>query len=416
MKKILTILVCVFLLTALAVPVLAAGSASLSVSDSAVHRGETFTVTISVSNVKSCSYGGIEVTFGSAFELIDGECLIDGVGMDYFVVADKEGGFAFDAPKNLSGKIFKLTFKVKNDAKFASDTISVSVRVNSEATDMEKSVKVTVSCDHKYGSWNNASDSKHSRKCSVCGNVETKSHTYDHDCDTTCNDCDATRTITHSFGEEWISDETGHWHACTTCGEKTGFAEHVPGAPAGEYTDQICTDCSFVLAPALGHQHKYGDSYVTDAASHWTKCLGCGEETEHIAHSYGSDCDPSCEECGYERTVVHKPGSTWTGSAQAHWKVCTECKERLEQSDHIWDGGTVTEQASWQKPGTMEYHCGVCGTVRSEEIPALTVAEALPWWGWLIVGAVGGAVITLLIGLAIILPNTMRKGKGRFSN
>lgn len=418
MKKILIFVLVAVMLTALAVPAMAAGSASLSVSNSTVHRGDTFTVTVSLSGVKNCSYGGLEITFGSAFELIDGECLLENVGMDYFVVADKEGGFAFDKPRDLSGKIFRLTFKVKNDAKLnAKDTISVKVRVNSEATDLQKSASVTVACDHKYGSWNVASDtSKHTRKCNTCGNVETKSHTYDNDCDTTCNDCSATRTITHAFGTDWIGDETGHWHACATCGEKSEFGEHVPGAPAGEYTDQICTVCNYVLASALGHQHKYGETFETDAGGHWTKCLGCGEETAHVPHSFGSDCDTACDECGYERLVQHKVSDTWTGSAQAHWKVCSECSARLEQSDHIWDGGTVIEEAGWNKPGKISYHCGLCKTERTDEIPALTVMEALPWWGWMVIGAVGGVIVTVGVGLAIILPGSLNKKKGRFSN
>lgn len=415
MKKILTFIICVCLLTALAVPALAAGSASLSVSDSSVHRGDTFTVTVSVSGVDSCRSGGIEVTYDSKFELTGGEWLIDGAALADFSVSSKDGVFALDSAKKLSGKIFKLTFKVKSDAAFASGQIGIKLSLNGEDGDINKTVKVTVSCDHKYGSWNKA-DSNHSRKCSICGNVETKDHSYDHDCDTTCNDCGATRTTTHSFGTEWLNDETGHWHACTTCGEKADFAAHVPGAPAGEYTDQTCTVCDFVLATALGHQHSYDDSYVTDAGSHWKKCLGCGEETEHIAHSFDNDCDTTCDTCGYERAVLHNIGDKWAGSTQAHWKVCEDCGARLEQNDHIWDGGTVTEEAGWKKPGKIVYHCGICKEEWTDEIPALSMTQAMSWWVWLLIGVVCGVVLTVGVGLAIILPNTLRKSKGRFSN
>ena len=100
MKKILTFIICVCLLTALAVPALAAGSASLSVSDSSVHRGDTFTVTVSVSGVDSCRSGGIEVTYDSKFELTGGEWLIDGAALADFSVSSKDGVFALDSAKN----------------------------------------------------------------------------------------------------------------------------------------------------------------------------------------------------------------------------------------------------------------------------------------------------------------------------
>lgn len=415
MRRLSLFVLCMLLCAALAVPTLAAGSASVSVSDSSVHRGDTFTVSISVSG-SSIKSGTFDVTYGSAFEFVSYEFKTDALIKDYKPEA-AVGVFTFKEEQKVSGVICVLKFKVKNDAKFASDTISVDITTTgSDGFTAEKTTKVTVTCDHKYGSWNKASDSEHSRKCSVCGNVEKKSHTYDHDCDTTCNDCSATRTTTHSFGTDWLSDETGHWHACTICGEKSEFAEHIPGAPAGEYTDQICTVCNYVLATALGHQHKYDETYVTDATSHWTKCLGCGEETEHIAHSFDSDCDTTCDECGYERQVLHKVSEEWSGSAQAHWKVCSDCGARLEQSNHIWDGGTVTEEAAWKKPGKIVYHCGLCGAEWTDEIPALALTEAMPWWGWMLAGAACGAVVVVGVGLAIILPNTLRKSKGRFSH
>ncbi len=415
MKKVLTILLSLFLLTALAVPALAAGSASLSVSDSTVHRGDTFTVTVSVSGVGSCRTGGIEVTYDSKFELTGGQWLIDGTTLADFNVSSKDGVFALDSAKKLSGKIFKLTFKAKSDAKFESGSITVKLSLNTADGDLSKSVKVTVACDHKYGSWNGSGD-KHSRKCSTCGNVETKSHVYDHDCDTTCNDCSATRTTTHSFGTDWLSDATGHWHACGTCGEKSEFAAHIPGEPAGEYTDQTCTTCNFVLATALGHQHKYDETYVTDAAGHWQKCTGCGEDTAAVAHVYDDDCDETCDTCSYERLVQHKVSEKWHTSTQAHWKVCDDCQNRLDQGDHIWDTGTVLKEPALKQPGQIEYHCGVCNAKWTDEIPALTLTQALAWWVWLLIGVVGGAVLTVGIGLAIILPNTLRRNRGRFSH
>ena len=415
MKKVWMILLCLCVVVALAVPALAAGSASLSVSPSTIYRGETFTVTVSVSGVGSCRSGGIEVSYDSKFELISGEWLISGTTLADFNVTSKDGVFALDSAKSLSGNVFKLTFKAKSDAKFESGSISVKLSF-AGASPIEGSVNATVSCNHKYSSWSNAGASGHSHKCSICGKTESASHTYDHGCDTSCNGCGATRSTSHTFGEEWISDETGHWHACTTCGEKADVAEHIPGEPAGEYTDQVCTECNYVLAVALGHQHRYDKTYLTDANSHWQKCLGCNEPTEAEPHIYDSDCDTTCDICAYERAVLHKEGDKWHNSTQEHWKVCSDCKARLYQTKHIWNSGTVLQEAGYDQPGKIEYFCETCKATHVEEIPGLTLLQAMPWWAWMLIGAVGGIILTVVAGLAIILPKILLKSKGRFAH
>ncbi len=418
MKKILIGILCMCLLAALAVPAMAAGTLKLSVSDSSVHRGETFTVTVSVSGVDAYKRGGITVSYDSKFTLTKGEWLIDGAFFTEFDVSDKVGTFVFSEAKKLSGSVFKLTFKANSDAKFESGDISVKLTLGTSdaGTELKNTAKVTVSCDHKYGDWTKSSSTQHSRKCGTCGNTQKASHTYDHDCDTTCNDCGATRTTTHSFGTEWVSDESGHWHTCSNCQERSDFSAHVPGAPASEYTDQLCVECEFLMAPALGHTHKYDEAYLKDEAGHWQACTGCGEETEAVPHVFDGDCDTDCNTCGQERTVIHKEGESWETSSQAHWKVCTNCQTRLEQSDHIWGSGTVIEEAAYNQPGKMEYHCGVCNAKWVEGIPALTVFQAATWWMWLAAGGIGGVVVTVLLGLAIILPLSHRKNKGRFSH
>ena len=69
--------------------------------------------------------------------------------------------------------------------------------------------------------------------------------------------CGATEgtALGHSYANGWSSDETGHWHACQNagCTSKADFAAHTPGAAATETTAQTCTECGFVIAPALGH-------------------------------------------------------------------------------------------------------------------------------------------------------------------
>ena len=43
-----------------------------------------------------------------------------------------------------------------------------------------------------------------------------------------------------------------HWHECSVCSEKKDEAAHIPGAEATAATAQICTECDYVIAPAIG--------------------------------------------------------------------------------------------------------------------------------------------------------------------
>ena len=62
----------------------------------------------------------------------------------------------------------------------------------------------------------------------------------------------------HNWDTAYDSNETHHWHNCTNANcpttednQKNGYAVHTPGAAATETTPQTCTECGYVLAPAL---------------------------------------------------------------------------------------------------------------------------------------------------------------------
>ncbi|MBE6926325.1 MAG: hypothetical protein E7461_05710 [Ruminococcaceae bacterium] len=78
-------------------------------------------------------------------------------------------------------------------------------------------------------------------------------HTYQNDCDPECDFCHAVRETTHKYSTSWSADENGHWYECTACKEKKEAAvPHTPGPAATDKDPQICTDCGYVLAPAIG--------------------------------------------------------------------------------------------------------------------------------------------------------------------
>lgn len=56
----------------------------------------------------------------------------------------------------------------------------------------------------------------------------------------------------HTYDTSWKADATNHWHECTANdGEKSGVAAHTPGAAATIEHGQVCTVCSYEIAPKL---------------------------------------------------------------------------------------------------------------------------------------------------------------------
>lgn len=269
--------------------------------------------------------------------------------------------------------------------------------------------------------------------CASCQETKTQTiakldHAYDNACDTTCNyDCGTTRQITHSYRNKWSSDAKNHWHACSVCGAQKDLEAHTPGAEATEWSAQTCTDCGYVIKGALGHTHDYSQTYVTDEVGHWYACSGCDELLSYADHSYDNDCDADCNVCGYTRQVTHSftevwvsdetqhwhecavcyakgdaaehtfaaeaadgsyctvcnymltsgPSHThvfegsWSGDGNGHWQVCS-CGEKSEVSAHTWDEGVVTREPTQTVAGVKTHTCTVCGEQKQETIASLS--------------------------------------------
>ena len=271
------------------------------------------------------------------------------------------------------------------------------------ATKTETIAKLTT---HTYGSWTKVNDTTHKHVCSVCSKEETANHTwnsgavtkkatckeegvktytcttcsatkteaiakltthtYDNACDTACNVCGLTRTITHSYKTEWRKDKTNHWHECSVCKDKKDSAAHTPGAAATEKTAQTCTTCGYIITPALGHKHSYATTWTTDDAGHWYTCSGCEEKGSYAKHNFENACDKDCSVCGYTRETEHKFAEAWTTDANNHWHVCSGCGLKQDEAAHE-PGAAATEKTAQT--------CTICGY---EIAPALGAKETEP--------------------------------------
>jgi hypothetical protein len=267
---------------------------------------------------------------------------------------------------------------------------------------------------HTYGEWV-GDETNHWKECTCGEKTEVTAHTAnadDGDCTTavTCQHCDQIMTAakTHVFTGEWSKDADGHWHVCANNGCKATDTKvgHTSGGAATETTAEICTECQYVIAPALGHtctvgekqtgkeatcttpgwkdyykcsgcdktytdeactdeitdleaskasegkltaDHTYGE-WISDETNHWKECT-CGEKTEQGAHT-DSDGNNKCDAC--DKTMISEPSHThtygeWVSDGTNHWKECS-CGEKADSAAH--GGGTAT--------CTAKAKCSVC--------------------------------------------------------
>ena len=113
MKRLFTWVLCLGVLCGLALTANAAGSMRISASSATVTRGETITLSVSLSNSDAIGSGGIILGFdGSAFEIVGGSCGVSGAALAEVSAANGGGVFALQEPKVVSGQIFTIKLKV----------------------------------------------------------------------------------------------------------------------------------------------------------------------------------------------------------------------------------------------------------------------------------------------------------------
>lgn len=180
-----------------------------------------------------------------------------------------------------------------------------------------------------------------SHTCTVCSTTATlpieklTTHKYTDDCDEVCNICDETRTGKHKYSKYWSMDQKEHWHQCVLCAKRIDVAAHQPGAAATETTPQICWLCKYVLKPAIGHEHHYSEELTVDETGHWYACSGCGEKKDYEEHVLYSSCDSDCAVCSYTRETEHSFSAGWSSDSTGHWHSCSECGAQSEFEAHV---------------------------------------------------------------------------------
>ena len=226
--------------------------------------------------------------------------------------------------------------------------------------------------DNHSGILNNdwkSNDTKHWKEYACCGaHAEEAAHSGG---TATCQNKAVCSTCNKPYGNlgshvpasTLSKDASGHWHACQTpnCNEQLAFAAHTPGPAATEDAPQLCTVCSYELAPALAHTHVWGAWISNGDGTHTRTCAKDGSHTETNACSGGiATCQNSaiCSVCntayGAKDMTNHTGGTEVRGSVEATTSTegytgdtyCKGCDTKLA------DGKTIPKKDSGSSGGS----------------------------------------------------------------
>ena len=423
----------IFIIGIMVLPVNAAGNPEITVSDASGNIGDEVTVIISFTSNPGIAGFNADITYDkNNLELTDmsGNSGFGGSFMGNVI----KSKFVWYNASNITstGTFTTLKFKIKDTAKPNTYEIGLSYSQgdmsNADGDDVTATIhagKITVTCNHTYGSWEKNTAENHKHTCKVCGNVETAAHTWDSGKVTeapthtkegtktyTCTVCGETKTEKveklkeHSYGE-WIKhDDKQHKHSCV-CGD-TQYAAHTWNSgkvtkaatckDAGEklYT---CTACGETKTEAIAktNNHTYGSWEKNTAENHKHTCKVCGN-VETAAHTWDSGkvtVKPTsttkgqtvytCTLCGETKTVEtdyshsHSYGIKWHYDNNMHWHECTGCGSKQTPRAHTFGEAKIITPATHTSTGKAEYKCTVCGAAVEKEIAKITEHNFGEW-------------------------------------
>ena len=346
----------IFIIGIMVSPVNAAGNPEITVSDASGNIGDEVTVIISFTSNPGIAGFNADITYDkNNLELTDVSGN-SGFGGSFMGNVSKSKFVWYNASNITStGTFATLKFKIKDTAKPNTYEIGLSYSQgdmsNADGDDVTATIhagKITVTCNHTYGSWEKNTAENHKHTCKVCGNVETAAHTWDAG--------KVTEAPTHT-------KEGTKTYTCAACGEtKAEKVEKLKDHSYGEWTKHddkqhkhscICGDTQYAA-------HTWDNGKVTkaatckDAGEKLYTCTACGEtKTEAIA-----------------KTNNHTYGSWEKNTAENHKHTCKVCGN-VETAAHTWDAGKVTEAPTHTKEGTKTYTCTVCGETKTEKVEKL---------------------------------------------
>ncbi len=226
----------------------------------------------------------------------------------------------------------------------------------------------------------------------------------------------------HDFSGEWLSDDTNHWHACTTkkhtdvadVAEHTFDAGVVTTAPtetAEGVLTLTCTVCKHQKTKVLAkvaHVHKFNESvWEKDDTHHWhpATCAHTDQKSAFENHVWneGVITTPAtettegektytCTKCEQTKTSsigkldhVHTfDTENWDFDSENHWHpaTCGHADEKNALAPHTWNEGVITTPATETTEGIKTYTCTKCGNTKTSSIGKLDHVHTFDTENW----------------------------------
>ncbi len=185
--------------------------------------------------------------------------------------------------------------------------------------------------------------------------------------------CGYVEPHTHNYSELKF-DVDSHWYECS-CGAYEIKENHNPGAEATESTDQKCTECNYVITPALGHVHTL---HLTKVDAKPQSCTATGN-IEYYTCSCGkwfTNNTATTEIIDKSRVVIEKDAHKYESlkkTATEHWWECS-CGDKDGLEEHHGGIATCTQKAVCTDCGT-EY-----GSKKSHSYTELKQSATQHWY------------------------------------
>lgn len=383
MKKITSIILSLILVLAMALPVSAAGANVSANLPSEVKRGDSVTVSVSVSGCENADTGSVAINYdNSKFEITSGGWTISGTQLKDFQTANGDGVFMLSSVGSVNGSILSFTLKAKDTAAIGNTTIGISMSFKNGATDVgsgsvNKTIKVSCKT-HSFGSWTEVSGAtcttagKEQRTCGACGTAETRNiNALDHNwgswSQTQAPTCTGTGTQKRTCGR-CSQPET---KAIPATGHSMGSWSTTKGATCTETGTQTrkcskCTHTETKTIAALGHNFSSPEvtkqPTCTETGTQTGTCTRCKQTTSQsikaTGHKYSSWADKTAATCT-------------AGGVQE--KKCTKCDnvqtKNTEALGHEFENPTVVREATISTTGLLEGKCKRCSEATQQVIP-----------------------------------------------
>lgn len=203
--------------------------------------------------------------------------------------------------------------------------------------------------------------------------IARKSHTWDNGSITAAATCTAkgVRTYTCAICKATRTEElpsTGHRHT------ELRNVKEATCAQEGYTGDTYCVDCGTLLSAGTSiskTNHTWDSGKITQTATCTAKgiktftCTGCKSiRTEEIPAT------------GHSKVVKFQKEASCKSEGYTGDSYCQNCGALLEEgrvipkTEHVWNGGKVTQTATCTVNGVKTFTCNTCGTTKTESISA----------------------------------------------